>query len=213
MTLRPDPPSVTYPAPRPRFFFNIPSAPFVARRRLQHRSLKQRPSGRQWWAAGHVSENIDGTRHVVGPSGAVLMSWAPWVQPLAGAAPSCVVDMRSLRPASRPTCAAAIQISCRGRLDDIAKGWEPNEVLTIGRARTGTGRSRRSRTQFGGSSGCYCHHAHLAQARTGRGGYGIGKEPKSRSLWSALRQFRIFPFGAQVTGAGQFETRVGSRSP
>ena len=39
MTLRPDPPSVTYPAPRPRFFFNIPSAPFVARRRLQHRSL------------------------------------------------------------------------------------------------------------------------------------------------------------------------------
>ena len=178
------------------------------RRPTSARARTQGPSRRQWWAAGQVSENIDGTRHVVGPSGAVLMSWAPWVQPLAGAAPSCVADMRSLRPASRPTCAAAIQISCRGRLDDIAKGWDPNEVLTIGRARTGTGRSRRSRTQFDGSSGCYCHHAHLAQARTGRGGYGIGKEPKSRLLWSALLPFRILPFGISGEMA---ETRVARR--
>ena len=174
----------------------------VPARRSRAQPRAQGPSRRQWWADGQVSENIDGTRHVVGPSGAVLMSWAPWVQPLAGAAPSCVVDMRSLRPASRPTCAAAIQISCRGRLDDIANGWDPNEVLTIGRARTGTGRSRRSRTQFDGSSGCYCHHAHLAQARTGRGGYGIGKEPKSRSLWSALRQFRILPFWSSSDWGG-----------
>ena len=80
------------------FLFQLPGAPFCRPTSAQHRSLKQRPSGRQWWAAGHVSENIDGTRHVVGPSGAVLMSWAPWVQPLAGAAPSCVVDIRSPRP-------------------------------------------------------------------------------------------------------------------
>jgi len=110
---------------------------------------------------------------------------------------------------SRPTCAAAIQISCRERLDYIANSWDPVEVSLFMRARTASGRSRRLRTQFGGSSSCSCHHAHLAQARTGRGGYRIGnKEPKSGLFWSAILRSRILPFGSSSEMA---ETRVDSR--
>ena len=75
-------------------------------------------------------------------------------------------------------------------------GADPIEVSVFTRARTGTGPSRRCRTAFDGSSGRYCHHAHLAQARTGRRGYGIDKEPKSGLFWSTLRPFRIWPSGS-----------------
>ena len=85
-----------------------------------------------------------------------------------------------LTPGQRPTIGVGLDPACEpwptsggeGRVMNHEKNADaprdrsliadPIEVLTIGRARTGTGRSRRSRTQFGCSSGCYCHHAHLA---------------------------------------------------
>ena len=156
---------MTYPAARPRFFFNIPSPPFVARRRLQHRSLKQRPSGRQWWAAGHVSENIDGTRHVVGPSGAVLMSWAPWVRPMAGAAPSCVVDMRSPRPVVGQLARPPSKFSAEGGSTTSQKAGIRSKCHFLCARRPLRGGLGAPGAQFDGSSGCYCHHAHLARTR------------------------------------------------
>ena len=106
--------------------------------------------------------------------------------------PAPEAGLGSVGPA--PTAAAESRNKNADEPRDMLLSADPIEVSLFMRARTDPGRSRRSRTEFDGSSGCYCHHAHLAQAGTGRGGYGVDKEPKSGLFWSALRTFRILPF-------------------